>query len=776
MDQIVAFDVALATMRRALRDEPLEHGLSIAGQALTDALAPAVTHIWLADQAPWIGDGRPGGQELFPLLRLRSTARSGATADRVPFGPPASLSEPASGARLPALVGASPAPSADGLVEEVAASRRAFIAHDPAAAPLAHAWMRAADLEARTPSTLAAFPLLVRDQLLGVLVCGTTRALNPHQLSMLEVVADQCAVAAEHDRLLSYSHGQEALAQTVVRQAPVAVAVLTGHQHVFALANPAFAEMLGVEGRLRGRRLDDVVPEARHLREQLRLDAVYANGEPQAMIELPIQLDRGLTYWNVTSSALPGRTARVGGVLVAAVDMTHQVRERRRAVEAAATAQVRLKQMMALHATSLAVASQLGADPRELLADILRRSMALLEARAGTIYVVDQRVDHLEAIVCEGLRGNYVGSRIRLGQGLAGQVARTGQGLVVDDIRLYPTSSVMYTNEAVSAIIAVPLIHRGRVVGVLDVLDDADNRVFTRNDLWLLELFAAQAAQAIENARTYVELERAYAAQRELDRMKDDFIATASHELRTPLTGIQGFLDLLVDYPGSRDEPLATEFLTRAVDSAGELAQLATRLLQTARLDTGAVDARLEPISVRAMLDHVLRSNDLGTEASARLQHGCDIAVSATLRVLADADRLREVLENLISNAVKYSPDGGTLRVGATVASGADLLRELAETTRTRFAEPDEAQRYAIVTVADQGLGIPPAERDQLFGRFARLEAARTSQIRGSGLGLYICQQLMRGMGGYIWLRASHPGAGSTFAIALPLAADSPAQ
>ena len=129
-----------------------------------------------------------------------------------------------------------------------------------------------------------------------------------------------------------------------------------------------------------------------------------------------------------------------------------------------------------------------------------------------------------------------------------------------------------------------PLIHRGQVVGVLDVLDDAERRAFTDDDLWLLDLFAAQAAQAIENARTYVELERAYRKQRELDRMKDDFIATASHELRTPLTGVSGFLDLLLEYPGSRDEPLALEFLQKAAESAQELSDIAERLLQTSRL------------------------------------------------------------------------------------------------------------------------------------------------------------------------------------------------
>ena len=102
-------------------------------------------------------------------------------------------------------------------------------------------------------------------------------------------------------------------------------------------------------------------------------------------------------------------------MLVAAVDVTRQVFARQRAQEAAEVAQERIGQMMTLHATSLAVASQLGADPRELLDDILQRSISLLEARAGTVYVRTPRSGELEVVVCQGLRGDYIGSRIRTG-------------------------------------------------------------------------------------------------------------------------------------------------------------------------------------------------------------------------------------------------------------------------------------------------------------------------------------------------------------------------
>ena len=760
-NRLIELDAAGATIRRALYNERLEDGLYVAAQVLADVLAPAVAQLWLAEQAPSQADAsRAGGQAIGPVLRLRAAAEGAAPVGQWPLASLGELAEP-----TPADPTAPGPPSVpllpiapEGLIPEIARTRRPLVLRDAHDSAPARAWLEQTTTAAwLTLTTLAAYPVQARGQLLGVLALGTARELSAHHLAALEAVADACGVAVEHDHLLSYSHTQEALAQTVVRQAPVAVGVLTGADHVFEMANPAFAQLLGVEGALKGRRLGDVVTGAARLSESLRLDAVYATGEPQAMVELPIHLGRGLTYWNVTSSPLVGRRGRMRGVLVAAVDMTHQVLERRRAMEAARAARERVGQMMALHATSLAVASQLGADPRELLTDILRRSIALLNARAGVVYVAHPERDELTVMVSLGLRGSYEGSRVAMGEGLAGQVARTSQGLRMDDTRLFAVRPALYAEEEVTAIIAAPLVHHSRVVGVLEVLDDADQRTFTADDLWLLELFAAQAAQGVENARTYVELERAYQAQRDLDRMKDDFIATASHELRTPLTGVQGYLDLLLDYPGSRDEPLALEFLSSAAAAAGELVELTTRLLQTSRLENGARAPRLGSVPLRAVVERAVRGQS--DRAAAEGGHTFALAIDESVRVLADEQRLQEVLDNLLSNAVKYSPNGGTVRIAC----------------REEAAEGDEPT-HAIVLVSDPGIGIPLEERERLFGRFSRLDAARSSQIRGTGLGLYICRQLMEAMGGSIWLEESTPGQGSTFALGLPLAASQDGQ
>jgi signal transduction histidine kinase len=793
--------VLLPGLRQLLLNSKLDDTAGILTDSLAGALAPAFAELWIADPTPWSSErDKVGGQELTPVLRLRARSRA---VTRV-------VASVGGAAAAGGMADLHQTAEESALITEVATTRRPQVLFDTDLHPLAGEWPELSGLFSSV-GTVAAYPLETRGQFLGILAVGATAKFSPRHLAAFEELRDLAALAADRDRLLSYSRSQEALAQTVVRQAPVAIAVLASDEYTFALSNPPFATLLGLDQKvtLVGQRLDDLLPpdRANSVAASLRLDAVYRTGEPQAMIELPIHhRERGMTYWNVTSAPLPRVSASsgVGGVLVAAVDVTRQVVSRHRAQESAEMAQDRIGQMMTLHATSLAVASQLGADPRELLADILRRSIALLGARAGAVYVLDPRYDELEVVVCQGLRGDYAGARIRVGEGLAGRVGQTGKGLIIDDYRAYPFRTAIYDGEDFSAVIAVPLIHRGQVVGVLDVLDDAERRAFTDDDLWLLDLFAAQAAQAIENARTYVELERAYRKQRELDRMKDDFIATASHELRTPLTGVSGFLDLLLEYPGSRDEPLAQEFLQKASESAEELAEIAERLLQTSRLDTGSIEMHIGPVRLATVVDEVLRSyRSLPQVQGGR--YDLTSEVPPHVYVAADLGRLKEVLDNLISNAIKYSPHGGrialtclpsrlrSLTEGSEPQHTAGLPTSTAIDERPTLVMPqlatgvageDESPsvpspaviaaavegRYVVVEVRDQGMGIPSGERGNLFRRFSRLESARASQIRGTGLGLYLCRQIMRGMEGDVWLLESVPGQGTAFAFALPTA------
>jgi signal transduction histidine kinase len=804
---------ALPALRHALLNRALNDALRVAGAQLGASLAPSAIQFWIADPGVWGGEtDRVGGLELFPTLRARVTvAALRVDGARGRDGDPA-----ASTSALPPGVSISYDPIAtDPLIEEVASARRAIILNDADEHALGQAWLPRLSAVSGPGApgepligTLLALPLRARGQFLGVIAIATRQRLAARQLTALQELSDLVALAADRDRLLSYSRTQEALGQTMVRSAPVAMALLAGADHIIALANPAFFELLGVEesAMALGLPLADVIPEsAQRLSEALRLDAVYQGSEPQARAELPITQASGATYWNVITSPVIGEGETIGGVLVAAVDVSRQVAARDRAQESADVAQERIGQMIALHATSLATASQLGADPRELLVSILHRSISLLGAQAGVIYARASRRDELEVVVSEGLRSDYTGARVRLGQGLAGSVARSRQGRVVADYRADPEHTGVYDDESFTAIISVPLIHHNQVVGALDVLDDASRRAFTDEDLWLLELFAAQAAQAMENARMFVELEAALRKQRELDRMKDEFIAHASHELRTPLTGVKGFLELLQGYPAAQADPLVAEFVRQASTSALELEEIAERLIQTSRLDTGMLRLESAPTSLAAVAEESLgafRALDAAQGGGRQIEMDIPDGVMA----LADRSRLKETLDNLISNALKYSPNGGRVRVlwapvifgsrdgeplkapaeggelqavmlharaasdGATTNGGLDPENDPCAPCSV-LVEAAQRRGYHAVLVCDEGIGIPEKERGHLFGRFSRLESARASQIRGAGLGLYICRQTMRAMDGDVWLHSSEPGRGSVFAFALPDAA-----
>ena len=232
--------------------------------------------------------------------------------------------------------------------------------------------------------------------------------------------------------------------------------------------------------------------------------------------------------------------------------------------------------------------------------------------------------------------------------------------------------------------------------------------------------------------------------QRALDELKGEFVATVSHELRTPLAAIYGSAqtlqreDLVLD-PETRGRLLdvittESERLTRI---AGDILLANTLASGRLRLDHRTVD----PATLAA---------DVVDEVRAAFAERGDIAIDllgakGLGEIVADGDRLRQILINLLDNAVKYSPEGGSVR-----------LELGARANGIRFA------------VSDQGIGIPPAEQQQIFGKFYRVDPALSRGVRGTGLGLYICRELARRMQGHVWVE-SREGEGSTFYVDLPV-------
>jgi len=290
------------------------------------------------------------------------------------------------------------------------------------------------------------------------------------------------------------------------------------------------------------------------------------------------------------------------------------------------------------------------------------------------------------------------------------------------------------------SVMVVPLIARGRSLGVLTFATAAESgRRFGNEELAVAEELARRCALALDNARLYRQAQEALA-------LRDQFVAIASHELRTPVTGAKGFLELLKRQL-ARETPDATRiahYLTQVQGLLGRMEGLVADLLDVSRIQQGRLDLEPEPCDLTALGMAVLERLESGGEWT-----GHTVAFDAPEPVLGTWDRARldQVLTNLVSNALKYSPQGGTVRLAIAW---------------DRATEPPTA----TITISDQGLGIPEAERETIFQPFAR-GSARSTTIGGTGLGLYIVRQIVEGHGGTIAV-SSALGQGSTFTVRIP--------
>jgi signal transduction histidine kinase len=287
----------------------------------------------------------------------------------------------------------------------------------------------------------------------------------------------------------------------------------------------------------------------------------------------------------------------------------------------------------------------------------------------------------------------------------------------------------------------LPLCKGQRRLGVL-VLSFPHPHVFALEEKRILGMFARQCAAAMENAQITIALRASYERQKELDQLKDQFIMTASHELRTPLTAVQGYIELLNQYNDELSLETRNEFIQKAHRGCDELALMVGNIMDASRLQIEGERIRLTSVELASSVHHVMEILEAVTTREGRT---VNLAISPGLFVQADELRLRQILLNLVSNALKYSPAGTTIQILAL-----------------------QGQGLVKVSVRDYGLGVPLDQQRRLFERFVRLERDINSPVRGAGLGLYITRRLVEAMNGRLWVESSGvPGEGSTFSFTL---------
>ncbi|HLM37696.1 MAG TPA: ATP-binding protein, partial [Gaiellaceae bacterium] len=252
------------------------------------------------------------------------------------------------------------------------------------------------------------------------------------------------------------------------------------------------------------------------------------------------------------------------------------------------------------------------------------------------------------------------------------------------------------------------------------------------------ELWVAVSGVDFGEGRVYAL--RDVTAEHALEKTRSDFVATASHELRTPLAAVYGAVRTLRREDIELSDEDRTTFLEMIESEALRLSHIVGQILLAGQLDADAVELSVAECNLAEIASGVIES------ASVHLPEGItlDLSADGVSSIMCDENKLRQVLVNLLDNAVKYSPDGGHVQIRLERAGGGCLIE-----------------------VSDEGLGIPSSERERIFEKFYRLDPEQTKGVGGSGLGLYICRELVERMEGHLSVD-SQPGVGSRFTVALP--------
>ena len=290
------------------------------------------------------------------------------------------------------------------------------------------------------------------------------------------------------------------------------------------------------------------------------------------------------------------------------------------------------------------------------------------------------------------------------------------------------------------AVMIVPLVARGKMLGVVSLISTRPDRTYDATDLAIAEELARRCGQAIENARLHQEAQAAVKA-------RDRFVSIASHELRTPIARVKGYAEMVL--AAHADGDLTDEMLQRSlrrIDNASDrLTALVRDLLDVSRMSAGNLPLRVRTLDLTELVREVVGryQEQLSGTGTLLLDIGGKPAY-----VSADPERIEQVLTNLLENAVKYSPDGAELRV---------RLQPKA--------------RGVLLEVQDHGIGLPPEAAERIFEPFSRAANAEHRQITGMGLGLYICRNIVEQHHGRIWARSAGEGSGTVMSVWLPEAA-----
>jgi signal transduction histidine kinase len=398
------------------------------------------------------------------------------------------------------------------------------------------------------------------------------------------------------------------------------------------------------------------------------------------------------------------------------------------------------EQMQRLVDLSVQLNSTLKID--DLLQLIIRTASEILDCEAASILLYDEKQPHLFFLATSDSHADQMKQvNVPIEGSVAGTVFRTNRPMVINNVEKEPRHYDVVakkTGVTVHSLLAVPMRIHARLTGVIEALNKV-GRDFNEEDRNILEVIAAHAAVAINNARLVQQLQLALDKANEADHMKSDFLNLASHELRTPLGIIIGYATFLrEDAQGE-----LSEHAEHVLNAALKMRALVEDMANLTLLETDGLIYKTKSVPAQTLLESAAR--EVQILANAKAQRLVFDMPAAPILVNTDPDKTTSALVNILNNSIRFSPIGEQIILGARIEEGGALL-----------------------WIQDNGTGINKDQLENIFREFKQGESTNAHRSGGLGLGLTIARGLIAAQGGRVWAESEGPGSGATFNVFLP--------
>lgn len=520
--------------------------------------------------------------------------------------------------------------------------------------------------------------------------------------------------------------------------------LVKGEKSRIVWANKSFRDYYGMTNEQLRDMIDAPIVEPDYTQQYIRDDAhVFNTGKILSIPEEPVTRHDGVVRLFETVKA-PIRD--INDKIILTVGVSRDITERKKAENLIAERANQLETVATVSTTASTVL-----NPDALLQTVVDLAKERFNLYHTHIYLADDSWNTLMLSAGAGEVGRQMvtaGHSIQMDaqRSLVARAYREREAVIVndihDDIGFLPNPLLPHTH----AEMAVPMIVGDKVLGVFDVQSEKAG-YFTTEDALIYNTLASQVAVALQNARLYQEQAATLTQLRELDRLKSSFLANMSHELRTPLNSILGFTDVMLEGLDGALTPYMQNDLSLIQKNGQHLLHLINDVLDMAKIESGKLNLIIEKFSLQEIFEEVVSiTSPLASEKSLSLfvEEDSDHSVE----INADRTRLRQVLLNLVNNAVKFT-DTGRISIRAILESN-----------------------NVLISVKDTGVGIPATHLESVFQEFTQVDSSTTRKAGGTGLGLPISRRLIEMHGGRLWAESTGvEGEGSTFYVFLPIEA-----